>query len=147
MSEQLDYIGADELVFTNDAKEGIHSGGFSVKSILMKSGMSPIVTVNDQTGGGGQVSDLFANLVVPNWVLSYNNRLTQGGGGSRRSWMSDHEEDEEGENGDDVVDDDLHDKLLELVKAPLPSPEGGAKRVKRTRRRSPPKKKGTRKHR
>jgi hypothetical protein len=78
MSE-LDYIGADELVFNNDIKGGIHSGGFNVKSIMMKAGMSPIITLNtEQNGGGEKVSDLFNDLVIPNWTLSYNNRITGG---------------------------------------------------------------------
>jgi hypothetical protein len=107
MSE-LDYIGADELVFNNDIKEGIHSGGFNVKSIMMKAGMSPIMTVNtDQTGGGDKVSDLFNNIVIPNWTLSYNNRIV---GGKYKEVEHDDDED------DDVIDDDLHDKLLDLVK-------------------------------
>jgi hypothetical protein len=108
MSE-IDYIGADELVFNNDIKEGIHSGGFDVKSIMMKYGMSPIMTVNnEQTGGGEKVSDLFNNLVVPNWTLSYNNRIV---GGKYKEDESNDDSDE-----DDVIDDDLHEKLLELVK-------------------------------
>ncbi len=107
MSE-LDYIGADELVFNNDIKEGIHSGGFNVKSIMMKAGMSPIMTVNrDQTGGGDKVSDLFNDLVIPNWTLSYNNRIV----GGKYKEVEPKDEDE-----DDVVDDDLHEKLLDLVK-------------------------------
>jgi hypothetical protein len=108
MSE-LDYIGADELVFNNDIKEGIHSGGFNVKSIMMKAGMSPIMTVNAQQNGGGEkVSDLFNDLVIPNWTLSYNNRIV--GGKYKEIQHEDSDED------DDVVDDDLHEKLLELVK-------------------------------
>jgi hypothetical protein len=107
MSE-LDYIGADELVFNNDIKEGIHSGGFNVKSIMMKAGMSPIMTVNaEQHGGGEKVSDLFNDLVIPNWTLSYNNRIV---GGKYKE--IEHDDSDE----DDVVDDDLHEKLLELVK-------------------------------
>ena len=113
MSE-LDYIGADELVFNNDIKEGIHSGGFNVKSIMMRAGMmragmSPIMTVNrDQLGGGEKVSDLFDDLVIPNWTLSYNNRIT----GGKHKEIQHEDSDEE----DDVVDDDLHEKLLDLVK-------------------------------
>ena len=108
MSE-LDYIGADELVFNNDIKEGIYSGGFNVKSIMMKAGMSPIMTVNThQIGGGEKVSDLFNDLVIPNWTLSYNNRIT---GGKHKEVQHEDSDDE-----DDVVDDDLHEKLLELVK-------------------------------
>lgn len=108
MSE-LDYIGADELVFNNDIKEGIHSGGFSVKSIMMKAGMSPIMTVNTaQMGGGDKVSDLFNDIVIPNWTLSYNNRIV---GGKYKDVEPKDDDDE-----DDVIDDDLHEKLLELVK-------------------------------
>ncbi len=110
MSE-LDYIGAGELVFNNDQELGIHSGGFSVNSIMMKAGMSPIMTINRSeglTGGSDKVSDLFNDLVVPNWALSYNNRI--GGGKYKEVEKDDHESD------DDVIDDDLHDKLLELVK-------------------------------
>lgn len=108
MSE-LDYIGSDELVFNNDIKEGIHSGGFNVKSIMMKAGMSPIMTVNTaQTGGGDKVSDLFNDLVIPNWTLSYNNRII---GGKYKEVEHNDDEDE-----DEVIDDDLHEKLLDLVK-------------------------------
>lgn len=110
MSE-LDYIGADELVFNNDKENGIHSGGFSVNSIMMKAGMSPIMTINsphEMVGGSDKVSDLFNNLVVPNWTLSYNNRIV-GGKYKEREHESDSDEDE-------VIDDELYEKLLDLVR-------------------------------
>ena len=112
MSE-LDYIGGNELVFNNDQEGGIHSGGFSVNSIMMKAGMSPIMTINTSEGltGGtnsNKVSDLFNDLVVPNWALSYNNRIVGGKYKEVEHDISDSD--------DDVIDDDLHDKLLELVK-------------------------------
>ena len=111
MSE-LDYIGADELVFNNDIDNGIHSGGFSVNSIMMKAGMSPIMTLNnnDSMIGGNKVSDLFNNLVVPNWALTYNNRII---GGKYKE--IEHNDDSESDD-DEVISDDLHDKLLDLVK-------------------------------
>ncbi len=119
MSE-LDYIGADELVFNNDKEQGIHSGGFSVNSIMMKAGMSPIMTINspDNMVGGstGQVSDLFNNLVVPNWALSYSNRIV---GGKYKNHDEDSSSDDEEE--DEVIDDDLYEKLLDLVKETKPS--------------------------
>ncbi len=111
MSE-LDYIGPDELVFNSDIDKGIHSGGFRVKSIMMKSKMSPIMTLNSPdtiVGGGDKVSDLFNDLVVPNWVLSYNNRII--GGGKYKEI-----EHENNADNDEVIEDDLHEKLLELVK-------------------------------
>jgi len=134
MSE-LDYIGADELVFNNDIKEGIHSGGFNVKSIMMRAGMSPIMTVNtNQLGGGEKVSDLFNDLVIPNWTLSYNNRIA----GGKHKEIEHENSDEE----DDVVDDDLHEKLLELVKEHNIEMK---KSKKKTTRRMKNKKAGTKK--
>ena len=105
----LDYIGAGELVFNNDIEGGIHSGGFSVNSIMLKNGMSPIMTINTEQIGGkfDKVSDLFKDLVVPNWALSYNNRIV--GGKYKEVEYNDTD-------SDDDVDDDLHEKLLELVK-------------------------------
>ena len=73
----IDYIGADELVFNANKELGVYSGGFSVDSVMLKAGLSPIMTINNsiQTGGADKVSDLFENLVIPNWALSYNNRM------------------------------------------------------------------------
>jgi hypothetical protein len=106
-------LGPEELIYTNNPEEGIHSGGFSVKSIMMKGGMSPIMTLNtsepNQTGGSPQVSDLFNNLVVPSWVLSYN----QHGGEIKKSNKPNSDSDD---SDDEVIDDDLHDKLLDLVR-------------------------------
>jgi hypothetical protein len=111
----MSYIGANEFVFNNDKESGIHSGGFSVNSIMMKGGISPIMTLNDSTaqkGGSNNVSDLFNDLVVPNWVLSYPT-IYGGGGDSKSNNNSDDESDDE---EDDVIDDDIHDRLLNLVK-------------------------------
>jgi hypothetical protein len=114
MSE-LDYIGADELVFNNDIEGGVHSGGFSVNSIMMKAGMSPIMTLNNEQIGGDKVSDLFNNLVIPNWTLSYNNRII----GGKYKEINHDIETKPGQDPideDEVIDDDLHEKLLDLVK-------------------------------
>ena len=104
----IDYIGADELVFNTDKEAGIYSGGFSVNSIMMKAGLSPILTVNKplQSGGSTKVSDLFNDLVIPNWALSYSMI-----GGEYKDESSDS-----GSDSDSDIDDDLHDKLLDLVK-------------------------------
>ena len=102
----MSYIGPNELIFNN----GIHTGGFSVNSIMMKKGISPIMTLNTdstQKGGGNMVSDLFNDLAVPNWCISYNMF------GGNRSQMNDIDSDSEKE---EFIDDDLHNKLLNLVK-------------------------------
>ena len=104
----MSYIGPDELIFNTDEKNGIYGGGFNVKSIMMKNGISPIMTLNTDNihGEPKKVSDLFDSLVVPNWVLSYHNKI---GGKPVEKYENDSDE-------DDVIDDDLHDKLIGLVK-------------------------------
>ena len=108
----MSYLGAGDLIFNNDEHEEgeIHTGGFSVKSIMMKSGFSPIKTLNsNQLGGSNLVSDLFsADLVVPNWAYSIDSHY---GGKSNKKYNYDSSDDE----NDEPIDDDLHNKLLDLV--------------------------------
>jgi hypothetical protein len=115
----MSYIGANDLVFNNNKVDGIFGGGFSVNSIMMKNGISPIMTLNtnSQKGTGSQkggstenkVSDMFGGLAVPAYAY-YNN----GGSTSKSNSYKNRENDNDIE--DDVIDDDLHDKLLGLVK-------------------------------
>lgn len=98
----VEYIGANELIFNKDDNNNIYSGGFNVNSIMFKAGMSPILTVNNQSGGNSKVSDLFESLVIPNWALSYSMK-----GGEY------HENEIE---TDEEIEDELHEKLLDLVK-------------------------------
>ena len=127
----INYIGANELVFNTDKEAGIYSGGFSINSIMMKSGLSPILTVNKplQSGGASQVSDLFKDLVIPNWALSYSMK-----GGEYKDESSDSESE---------IDDDLHDKLLGLVREHDIKSAGSKK--KKSRRQQLTKKATTRK--
>jgi len=131
----INYIGGDELVFTNE--DGIQSGGFSVNSIMMKAGMSPIMTLNTQYGGGDKVSDLFNNLVIPNWALSYGNKM---GGGTYKDTSDD-------ESSDGDIDDDLNDKLLDLVRHHETNKQnGGKKRKTQKQKQKQVKKSGTKKN-
>jgi hypothetical protein len=101
-------IGANELVFNTDKEEGVFSGGFNVNSIMMKSGLSPIMTLNTHLGGGdsNKVSDLFQSLVIPNWALTYGNKV----GGEYK------DRNDEDSDSDSDIDDELHDKLIGLVR-------------------------------
>jgi len=103
MSEINNFIGGDELVFYRGG--GITSGGFSVNSAMLKNGLSPIITLNnpEQSDGSTKVSDLFKNLVIPNWAAS-----SKMCGGEYKEHDSDSDNDE--------ISEDLHDSLLELVK-------------------------------
>jgi len=105
---------------------------------MMKAGMSPIMTINNEQIGGSteKVSDLFDNLVVPNWTLSYNNRLVGGK-------YKEHEHDDNSDSDDEVIHDDLHDKLLELVKHHDTSAKGLKKKMTRRIKKNVIKKGGT----
>jgi hypothetical protein len=77
---------------------------------MMKSGMSPITTLQSQSGGDN-VSDLFGgNLVIPSWLLSYT---TMNGGGGNKGKHKDDDSD------DECIDDKLYETLLDLVREPL----------------------------
>jgi hypothetical protein len=108
----MSYIGASDLVFNNNKVDGIFGGGFSVNSIMMKNGMSPIMTLNANSQKGGstenKVSDIFGGLAVPAYAY-YN-----GGSASKSNSYQTREDDSDSE--DDVIDDDLHEKLIGLVK-------------------------------
>lgn len=100
-------IGGNEMVFSINSG-GACSGGFNVNSIMMKAGMSPITTMQSQSGGDN-VSDLFGgNLVIPSWLLSYS---TMNGG--KKDKYKDADSD------DECVDDKLYETLLDLVREPL----------------------------
>jgi hypothetical protein len=112
-----DYISDYDLVFNKN--NGITSGGFSVNSIMMREGISPIITLNSPNQhAGGNVSDLFNNLVVPNWAYTFETKL----GGN-----SDYKSDEDTDSDDDVKDE-LYDKLLELARSETTT-NGGSKRT------------------
>lgn len=110
-------ISADDLVFYTDGDKGVYSGGYSIDSILMKSGISPIMTV--RRGGGGAANadasatdvatSLFGDLVVPNWALT----VPAKGGGSDKYTVA--------TVATSIFDDDatdpetLYEKLLALA--------------------------------
>jgi len=114
-----DLIGSEDLVtYTNDKGE-TYGGGFNVNVVLMKKGISPMITLNNNNNNGTiqKVSDLFENLAIPNWAIAYksleNVQDIMGKnyyGGSYNS-----EDNEDDQNGEGVIDNDLYNKLLGLV--------------------------------
>lgn len=126
-------IEASDMIFSNNPE--IYSGGFSVNSIMMKEGFSPIMTINNnennQIGGN---SGLFNNLVVPNWAWSLPNKTsdviedTIGGRGKNTKYNNIVDDDV------DVVDDDLYNTLLELATENMKSNNNKIKSKKETRK-------------
>jgi len=93
-------LKSDDLVFNTDKNGVITAGGFSVNSCLLKSGVSPITTINNGSHKGGSVSAIFNNLAVPAGLLYMQQSLAT-------AYIP--------ENGDETISDTLYDKLLNLA--------------------------------
>lgn len=93
----------DELIFYKE-NDQIKSGGYSIKSALLNSNISPMTTMNDLTTGGGEkVSEKFENLAVPAGLFFINQKVP----------ITKHNQDWEKRK---VIPDDLYDKLFDLIK-------------------------------
>ena len=81
------FSGNDLIFYKNTTTGNIMSGGYSIDSILLREGYSPITTLNtntntntntnpdNQSGGESQnVSNIFENMVVPSGLFYYNNK-------------------------------------------------------------------------
>jgi len=110
----------DDLVFNTDKNGNITAGGFSVDSCLLKSGVSPITTINNGTKKGGSVSSIFNNLAVPAGLLYMQQSLAT-------SYTSN--------NGNETISDTLYDKLLNLA---TDKPEVQKKKKSRRKRKKAP---------
>ena len=82
-----------------------------------------------------QKAKLFNDLVVPNWVLSYNNRIVGG--------KYNEVEHDDSDSEDEVIEDDLHEKLLDLVKEHDAMVKQPKKKMTRRMKKSVTKKGGT----
>lgn len=97
-------MDASDMIFS-DENNKITSGGFSVNSIMLKTGLSPLVTLNNQSGGAN-VSDMFQGLVMPNWAFTHDMTAVT---------KSIYNPEIDVKVDDEIVHDDIYDKLLDLV--------------------------------
>jgi hypothetical protein len=135
-------IGPKDLIFDKNGGSGIFGCGFSVNSIMMQNGISPIMTLNNnQIGGGGQVSDIFCGLAVP--AYAYHN----GGSKVKNNSYKNYESDDDSDDDNGVINGDLHDKLLDLVRQHDSALTQTERKKKRTRKNDcKPRKANTRKN-
>ena len=95
----------------------IESAGFTVDSILMKKGEPALITRNYGAQTGGGVANLFKDLAVPAGLVYFAKKQR---GGEMQSTVH---------NNDDIISDDIHEKLLKMVEV-----EGSLKKPRKTRR-------------
>lgn len=126
-------IPEKDLIFYKDKEGGVYSGGFSVNSIMMREGLSPIITVNQEKEETENVSNFFNDLVIPNWALAYTMNDVIGNDYSYSKKNINEYENEESDDDDNIITDDLYNKLLELVMVDEKLLKGGKKKTKRNK--------------
>lgn len=114
----MSYLGPNEIIFNNDSEQGINAIGFSVNSIMLKNKISPIRTINTHNlSNADLVSDLFNDLVVPNWAFthSHNSHNSHNYDDSCEDENNSKYNDCECENNE-VIDEQLYDRLFDLIR-------------------------------
>lgn len=109
----MSYISSNDLLFEKNVN-GVLAGGIKVNSILMSQGINPVSTLNTNDNNYNleninKPSDLFDNLVVPNWVFYKESNMNNIDGGSKIYNKNIIEED------DELIDEDIHNRLLKLL--------------------------------
>ncbi len=105
----------DDFVFYKNKKNGeFIGGGYMVNSILLKSGISPMITLNKKDKETGEItnmklSDVYSNLAVPSGLF-YKYSTTPD---SNKQFGGSGNIVEYGDSG--VIDDDIYEKLLDSV--------------------------------
>jgi len=107
----MSYISAEDLLFYKEDGK-IMSGGFNVGSIMMKNGISPMNTMGGsnekEKEKSKEIGEIFDNLAIPAGLL-YQSYSTTGG---YRKFDFINELDEPREN---ILDEDIHEKLVKLI--------------------------------
>ena len=123
-NHKSEQIGGNDLIFYT-VGGNVYSGGFSVDSMLMKGGISPLMSISDNISASDdeeQVGGIFGNLVIPPmWFFSPSSTNSQQGGSHKNF-------EDEDDNEVEPLSEDLHDKLLKLIEvAPNRRKKGTAK--------------------
>ena len=158
------FEGNELVMYKQDGK--IYGGGFTVNSIMLQHGISPITRVNVGGGSGtkkgGGVSDSFSNLAIPAGLYYFDTGLVEQSGGGKyidkdEGYMGDdmysklmdlagnvNNEYVGGAEGESDLDSDS-DEVTNAVQSP--SPSSGGKKYKKTKKQQLAKKgRKTRKH-
>lgn len=95
----------DDFVFTTKDGQFI-GGGFTVESMFLEKGISPITTFNnDDKQSGGKISSPFENLAVPAGLFYISQRTLK------------NKNEMQFNNERETISDDIFDKLFNMVNA------------------------------
>ena len=106
-------ISANDMIFYKEG-DNIMSGGFSIDSILLHKGLSPMQTKNGGStlSGGDSVSSIFKNLAVPAGLLYQPTNEKK-----NKLFKYDEYEYEGGFNpaNDTVLPENIHSLLMNII--------------------------------
>lgn len=122
-------ISPNDLIYYSDNEGKIYSGGFSVNSIMIKEGLSPIMTLNNisSLNQDEKVSSLFSDLVIPSWSLYHEDKPNNISNSIKNIKSNDISDSE----SDGYISDDLYEKLLGLVSISEKELKGGKKNTRK----------------
>lgn len=108
----MSYFSPNDLVFYKE-NDQIMSGGYLINSILLKQGISPMTTLNQQGGDNNnndnnKVSSIFENLAVPAGLLYSHSK------GNSIQQLNDSSNDNNKQKNI-VLDDDIHDEFIKRI--------------------------------
>jgi hypothetical protein len=111
----------DDLVLCKMPDGSIRSCGFSINSLLLREGKSPMMTVNRGTSmsdssSTGKVSDLFKHFAVPAGIF-----YTQPKNSCNKSTYINEEQD---------IEEELYEKLLQLASMHVANQNRGTRKHK-----------------
>jgi hypothetical protein len=128
-------ITSEDLIFYKEGDK-IYSGGFNINSILLKKGISPLNSLNRDSydnsntiQSSDKVSDLFNNMAVPSGLL-YSNSFKPNSNYEDIIFEknSSIEKDFYVDDNDEVLDDDIYEKLIELASINKKNNNGGTRK-------------------
>lgn len=124
-NDNNELLGGNDFVFMQkvgvDGETEFVGGGYKVNSFFLKTGESPMMTINNNyKQDGGKVSSPFENLAVPAGIFYINQRITKTNT-DNKNYNKDRY------NNHEMLPDDILDKLVGLV-------EVDKKRKRKTRK-------------
>jgi hypothetical protein len=130
----MSYLSPTDMVFYKEKagdKEKIMSGGFSIESLLLSNGESPMYTANSPgnlSGGNSSVGSVFKNLAIPAGLLYQSNKEK-----SRKmfEYNEDGQELQGGFNNNSVLSEDIHSQLMKMIEV---NDSGKTVRERKTRK-------------
>jgi len=114
----MSHLSPNDMVFYKEVDENtneqkIMSGGFSIESLLLNRGESPMYTSNTSTiSTGGSVSSIFKNLAVPAGLLYQKNASKKR---NLFQYSEDVQEFEGGFKDNAVLSEDIHSQLIKMI--------------------------------